>query len=223
MAIVRRKYLGKYKNKYMLPEDDDFLCFVDNLFWFHKKHLKLRKLLKQHEELLIKSPEEFFGWIKNFKLAEKQIDVNVSIKAFFALVMIELYKCIEGDNVFRWTLDESISMDWFYYYRLRYKKKELVDTITKQIKHFRDACVHKEDDKISTWPEFVEHNIEWWKMFLPFATNWEREDWYFMIWRWKLPFNRLEQIIEYTFNYYYPMPEKIRKRIRQRDKEYKSR
>ncbi len=206
----------------MLPTDNDFLRFVDNLFWYHKKHLRLRNLLKQHEELLIKSPEEFFDWLKKFKLAEKQIDVNVNIKAFFALVMIELSKRIEEDNVFRWTLDESISMDWYYYYRLRYKKKELVDTITKQIKHFRDACVHKEDDKISTWPEFVEHNIEWWKMFLPFTTNWERHDWYFMIWKWNLPFNRLEQIIEYTFNYYYPMSERTKRRIKQLEKEHKN-
>lgn len=206
----------------MLVENDDFLCFVDNFFWYHKKHLKLRELLKQHEELLVKAPEKFVDWTREYRLAEKQTNVNVNIRAFFELIMIELYKRIEEDNVFRWTLDESISMDWYYYYRLRYKKKELVDTITKQIKHFRDACVHKEDDKISTWPEFVEHNIEWWKMFLPFTTDWERHDWYFMIWKWKLPFNRLEKIIEYTFNYYYPMSERTRQRIKQREKERKN-
>lgn len=226
--MFKRKYLGKYKYKYMLPENDDFLCFVDNLFWYHKKHLKLRELLKQHEPFLMTNPEGFVKRVREYKLAEKQTEVNVNIRAFFMLVIIELYKRIEEDNVFCWILDESISMEWYYYHRVyrwkvkRWEENYNIDRISKQIRHFRDACVHKEDDKISTNPEFVEHGIEWWNMYLPFTTDWENNEWCFLIWRWKLPFHRLEQIIEYTLNYYYPMSERTKKRIKQWEKEYKN-
>ncbi len=211
--MYKRKYLKKYKYKYFLPEND-FLYFVDNLFWYHKKHLKLREVLKQHEWLLMTNPEEFVRWVKEYKLAEKQTEVNVNIRAFFTLVIVELFKLTEKDKVFSKILDESISMDWYCYHRVyrkeikRWEENYNIDRISKQIRHFRDACVHKEDDKISTNPEFVKHDIDWWNMYLPFTTDWENKERYFMIWDWRLPFHRLEQIIEYTLNYYYEMSER---------------
>jgi hypothetical protein len=106
---------------------------------------------------------------------------------------------IDSDELFSNELDKKILMDWYYYNRIKYKK---VDSISKQIKHFRDACVHKEDDNISVYTEFVERKINWWYLHLPFTVSQDLKR-YFIIWEWKLPYERFEQIIKYTLEYYY--------------------
>jgi hypothetical protein len=73
------------------------------------------------------------------------------------LFIIEVAKLLEGDPDLKKKLDDNIPI--IPYKRLYNHKPRNVRIISRQIKHFRDACVHHKDEEISKWPEFKEFNL----------------------------------------------------------------
>lgn len=73
------------------------------------------------------------------------------------MFIIEVAKLLEGDPTFENKINGSISI--VAYKRLKKHTPNQVLTISDQIRHFRDACVHHRDEEISKWPEFKEFNL----------------------------------------------------------------
>jgi len=221
------KTLNKYKLTYFLPDNDDFLHYIDLIFWYHKKHLRLRKLFKEKQIEYWYSMKPINERLEKSNFIQKQYDVNFYIKLYFVLIIIELSKLIEWNKDFKEYLNSNISI-WEYnrFYRKDGRKnKEIVKRIkdiSSKIVHFRDACVHNEDCWISDYPIQIKWDsnllkerwynvykcknktyVEWNWINLKFIVEWPNQIWCFVIWYWKMSFDEFEQVIKYTLHYFY--------------------
>jgi hypothetical protein len=75
--------------------------------------------------------------------------INFYIKSFFILIIIEISKLLEIDDntSFKDELNKKIPIT--KYHRVKFNKYPEVTTISEQIIHFRDACVHNKNLGIS--------------------------------------------------------------------------
>lgn len=190
------KILKNQWKDYFLPQNNDLLFYIDNLLFFHRKHLRLRKkIAKIPIHIYEKDSQELELYKRNFtKIAKEQEKLNRYIKSFFILTIIETSKILEDNEIFKNELNKNITI--INYDRLRNWNKEKVTKISNQIKHFRDACVHNKNKEISKMPEFKENNINWGEIHLEFTYDGDNEEQVFMIWEWMLKFKTVEKIIE---------------------------
>ena len=205
-----RKEIDKYiehiwLNIYLDPKDD-LLFYIDNYLFYHFEHLKLRWVIKGHLDAIINEWFKECGFSKETNNiitdnCNKQEFINSYIKSFFVLLIIEISKFIEWDIPFKKKINQSILIT--SYERLRRGKPVSVDTISDQIIHFRDACVHNRNQEISKWPEFKRLNINREDIHLNFVCDSKTSSRLFMIWHWTFTFDTMIQLINLILNYYW--------------------
>lgn len=199
-----RKILDTYiKDNWLhifLNDRDSILFYIDRLLYYHKEHLILRWLIdNEMDEMIIKwdIPERKKQIRKRI---DEQVEINNNIRAHFILFIIELAKIFESNSAFKKIFNKLWCVK---YERLHHWKPKKVKTLSDTVIHFRDACVHNKNKEISTRPEFKKHKIEWRIIHLDFVCDGNSSARVFMIWHWKISFDKIESMIKELLKHYY--------------------
>lgn len=221
LYLLDNSYECKYR--YNLPKNDRFLLLVDDFI----SYLEARKIIldNRYQKVYVYETHQY---LKNLLWTLRAVKTSrillKKLKISFMFVMMELHKMIEENDDFRSFLDENISMEWCCYYKeykWKYKVHEYVWTITKQIEHLGEECAFWATEKLLKGPTTMERKVKLRNYTLPVEIKEIKNvDLCFSIENSNLESKKMEQIIKYTFDYFYLKPEFVEKEVKKNDKKY---